>query len=409
MTSLLSIATEFATPEARPAERVVSDPVPLVPAQPAAVSVELASATRLTEIDAEWSDLLSRAHEANVFMDPAIIRLAGDGCATVLAWQQARTGRRLVGLWSFAIIRQWPVRILQSPPLPQAYLATPVIDRTDAETVLAAMLDFIAADSRLPKLIALDPIRSDGPTMRALAQVLSARGSAPYALNEGRRPVLASSLDAKAYFEKALSSSTRKKLRQHRRRLEEKGPVDNRVCTTPESIRDAFEDFLKLEAAGWKGQRGTALLCNKAEADFVRAMIAALAQRGNAAIHAIYQHGNAVASQVVLRAGSTAFTWKTAYDETLGDFSPGMLLLENYTAAFLADTSITLVDSCAFDESSFMSAWSEREQLARILLDARAGGSLVFRAVAAGQKSFIVLRGMAKALYLLWRRQWKKH
>ena len=51
--------------------------------------------------------------------------------------------------------------------------------------------------------------------------------------------------------------------------------------------------------------------------------------------------------QIVLRAGPTAFTWKTAYDEALRDFSPGMLLLEDYTAAFLADPSIATVDSCS--------------------------------------------------------------
>ena len=38
-----------------------------------------------------------------------------------------------------------------------------------------------------------------------------------------------------------------------------------------------------------------------------------------------------------MRAGAVAFTWKTAYDEQFHDFSPGMLLLEDYTAAFLAD------------------------------------------------------------------------
>ncbi len=409
MTSALSIVAKFETADTRPTERIVSDPVPLVPAQPAAVSVELANGGRLGEIDAAWHDLLTHGHEANVFMDPAVVRLAGDRCVTLLAWRTTETSRRLAGLWAFTLARQGPARVLRSPPLPQAYLATPVIDAADAAAVLAAMLDFIAQHPRLPKLISLDPIRADGPTMQSLAQALEARRSPLFVLDEGSRPILASKLDAKSYFEKALSGSTRKKLRQHRRRLEERGALDNRVCTAPMDVHGAFEDFLELEASGWKGRRGTALLCDEAEADFAREMVAALAQRGNAAIHALYQHGKAVASQVVLRAGSTAFTWKTAYDEALGDFSPGMLLLENYTAAFLADQSIALVDSCAFDDSGFMSAWSEREQIAHVLFDVRRGGSLVVRALAAWQKTFLVLRRGAKALYLAWRRQWKKH
>ena len=47
--------------------------------------------------------------------------------------------------------------------------------------------------------------------------------------------------------------------------------------------------------------------------------------------------------QLVLRA---AFTWKTASDEKFSEFSPGILLLEDYTATFLGDTSIDFVDSC---------------------------------------------------------------
>jgi CelD/BcsL family acetyltransferase involved in cellulose biosynthesis len=221
--------------------------------------------------------------------------------------------------------------------------------------------------------------------------------------------MLESKLDGKAYFEKALSSASRKKLRQHRRRLEEKGKLELKVWNTSEAVRQAFEDFLRLEAAGWKGRRGTALLCDQTEAAFVREMVAALAERGNAQVHALYLDGKPVSMQIVLRAGQVAFTWKTAYDETLHDYSPGMLLLEDYTKAFLADQSIACVDSCAYDEAGFMSAWSERQTIAQVWIDARPGRSLVFRMHCRLQKAFLTLRAAAKDRYLSWRRKWKKH
>jgi CelD/BcsL family acetyltransferase involved in cellulose biosynthesis len=380
--------------------------------QQGAISVERATGVRLFEIEPAWRDLVARAHEPNVFMDPAIVGLLGNRCVTLLAWQAAETGQRLLGVWAFAITGQWhpgsPLRVLTSPPFPHAYLATPVIDRDNAEAALAAMLDFVAEDGDLPTLIALDPIRFDGPTMRALSGVLDKRGTTACVLNEIRRPILASELDAKAYFEKTMSSSSRKKLRQHRRRLEERGALESRVCATPDDVSAAFEDFLQLEMAGWKGRGGTALLSSQPEADFARRMVAVLAQRGDAAIHALYRHGKVVASQVVLRAGPVAFTWKTAYDESLGDYSPGMLLLENYTAAFLADKSIALVDSCAFDDSGFMSAWSERETIAQVLFDARRGNPLSFRLVAHLHKRFLALRALAKRLYVFGRERWNR-
>ena len=107
-------------------------------------------------------------------------------------------------------------------------------------------------------------------------------------------------------------------------------------------------------------------------------MIAALAARGEASIHALTLDGKPVSLQIVLRAGPAAFTWKTAYDEAQHDFSPGMLLLEDYTAAFLADPGISHVDSCAYDETSFMGAWRERQAVATVWLDARPGGSSTF-------------------------------
>jgi len=391
-------------------EKAVSDAV--------AISIESAGCDRLGEIETDWLDLVGRAHEPNVFMDPALVRIAGldhaaERCVTLLAWQSCANERKLVGLWAFfigpvprSII---PVRVLAAPAAPHAYLATPVVDRDVAEPALNAMLDFIAREQNLPKLIVVDPIRTDGPTMVALTRVLDARSTSAVTMTQVQRPILASDLDGKQYFEKAQSSSSRKKLRQYRRRLEETGKLELVVFDGPQAIDAAFDDFLQLEAAGWKGRGATALLSSSADAAFAKKMIQALANRGNAAIHALYLDGKAISMQVVLRAGAVAFTWKTAYDETLRDFSPGMLLLEDYTKAFLADRSIAWVDSCAIDDSGYMSAWMERETVAQVWIDARRGHSLRFQALCHLQKTFLRLRSAAKAGYLSWRAKWKVH
>ena len=382
------------------------------------ISVESAGCDGLGQIEAEWRDLIARAHEPNVFMDPALVRIAGLGlsderCVTLLAWQSNTHEKRLVGLWAFSVGRlrrsAVPVRVLQAPVAPHAYLATPVVDRAVADSALNAMLDFIVLDRTLPKLIVADPIRTDGPTMQALNRVLDARSSSAFTMTQVQRPILASSLDGKQYFEKAQSSSSRKKLRQHRRRLEETGKLDVTVADAPDAVDAAFDEFLQLEAAGWKGQNATALLSDPADATFARQMIAALAKRGNAAIHSLRRDGRPVSMQIVLRAGSVAFTWKTAYDEALRDFSPGMLLLEDYTKAFLSDRSIAWVDSCAIDDTSYMSAWMERQTIAQVWINARPGRSVRFQALCQVQKSFLRLRSVAKAGYLSWRAKWKTH
>src|SRR5438477_256429 len=74
---------------------------------------------------------------------------------------------------------------------------------------------------------------ADDATFAALQRVLARRGSAACVIEETARPKLASGLDGKAYLEAALSSGTRKKLRQYRRRLAEKGAVTFTIADQP--------------------------------------------------------------------------------------------------------------------------------------------------------------------------------
>ena len=103
--------------------------------------------------------------------------------------------------------------------------------------------------------------------------------------------------------------------------------------------------------------------------------------------------------QVVLHAGPAAFTWETAYAEALHDFSPGMLLLEDYTTALLTDRRVSYVDSCAFDDSGYMATWKERAAIAGLWFSVRRGRSRMFSLMAQLQANYLALRERAKALH----------
>jgi CelD/BcsL family acetyltransferase involved in cellulose biosynthesis len=409
----LAAANAFVAPQAQ-GERAE----PLERAKPSslrrasAITVEVATAARLACIQSDWDDLLRRADSPNVFMNPDLVRIASEAypertIRALLAWHEEDL--RLVGVWAFAVRRPQGafVSVLTAPATAHAYLATPVIDRERLDETLDALLDHIAEDASLPKIVALDPIGADA-TMDALTRVLAARGSLSRIMAQAMRPRLASELDGKQYLTNALSSGSRKKLRQHRRRLAERGNLEFTIVTDPAALRESFEAFLHLEASGWKGRQGTALLANAADAAFARSMIAALASRGDAAIHALTLDGCPVSMQIVLRAGAAAFTWKTAYDEAFQDSSPGMLLLEDYTAAFLADAGIAFVDSCSYDDSGFMAAWSERQQIVNLWFDARRGGSAAFAIASRLHHAALALRAAAKALYLSYKSTWRR-
>jgi hypothetical protein len=381
------------------------------------VRVEIVRGKLPVELDEAWRDLLRRTDEPNVFMHPCALRAAPAGrrIVTLLAWQLSGNTRRLSGLWAFAIgkphLSVLPVTALCGPPTSNAYLAAPVVDRDALDVTLNAMLDAIAAATDLPKLIALESTGGAGAVHDALLRVLAQRESELHRLDTKSRPLLMPGDGAANYLEKAMSSSSRKKLRQQRRRLGEQGQLKTTIARALSDVQRAFEAFLILEAKGWKGRRGTALLRDPAEAAFARKMILALAQAGEASIYALELDGRPVSMQVVLQSGSAAYTWKTAYDETLGDFSPGVLLFEDYSKAFLADPSIVSADSCAFDDTGHMAAWTERKLVVDLWFDARPGASINLAVAAGMRKAYLPLRLAAKQIYLLspiiqdWRRK----
>jgi CelD/BcsL family acetyltransferase involved in cellulose biosynthesis len=376
------------------------------------VFIEHATKERLTGIDAAWRDLAARALEPNVFMNPALLHAAMAAApdrkfAVFLAWDGAHSNARLIGIWGFDVTRALvPVRVLKAPGAPHAYLATPVVDRLCCHAVLNALCDAITASDDLPKIIALTPVASGGPVMAALKRVMAERAGGLRIFETRQRPLLLSGGNGKSYFEAALSSSSRKKLRQHRRRLAERGNLQLRLFETLAAVTSAFEEFLSLESSGWKGRAGDALACSESDAAYSRAMIRALAEQGDAQIHALYLDGKPVSMQIVLRGGPVAYTWKTAYDETLHDFSPGMLLLEDYTTAFLSDPRIASVDSCSFDDSGFMAVWRDRAALADLWLDVRRGSSFNFALNAKCHAAVLLLRGHLKSLYNRGLKRW---
>jgi CelD/BcsL family acetyltransferase involved in cellulose biosynthesis len=370
------------------------------------VSVELVPAADLAEMTEEWHDLVQRADVPNVFMHPLLLRAAAGAkrVTAVLAWGAFGRERRLLGIWAFSAGRPrqsiLPFPFLSAPAAEHGYLGSPAIDRDHLDETLAAMLDAIAAAPDLPNLIAVNAMRVEGATYDALLRVLTQRGSAPCQFESVQRPRLASERDAESYWQAALSSSSRKKLRQFRRRLGEKGTLQTRVLSEPAQVRGAFEQFLVLESQGWKGRRGTALASQPDDAAFARNMVGLLARTGEASMHVLELDGRPVSLQVVLHAGPAAYTWKTAYDEALGAFSPGTLLLEDYTKAFLGDPVIRFVDSCAHDDSGYMAAWQERQTMADFWFEARPGVSVQFTAAARLERAYRAARQRTKQIYL---------
>lgn len=334
--------------------------------------------------EAAWSALAARAIEPNGFYHPAWARAVArhaegkSGARALLAWESPARAR-LIGL--LPVTSAMRALTLPVPALVawQAYapLTVPLLDRDAADQAASALIDAASAVGACGLL--LPSIATEG----AAAQALQRAARVPAMLShQHQRAMLDARQDGDAALE-SLGAKKLKELRRQRNRLADNGEVAFRVVTAADDVQAALEAFLALEAAGWKGARGTALGAKSGDAAFVREAVPALVRDGQARMMTLSAGDRIVATGVVLHHLDRAYFFKIAYDETLAKTSPGVQLTLDLTRALCADPAVGSVDSIAVSNHPMIDhIWRDRLAIADLLLPAR-GGAITLRPLAA--------------------------
>jgi CelD/BcsL family acetyltransferase involved in cellulose biosynthesis len=323
-----------------------------------------------------WRALCARAAACNVFMEPdvalAVHHASPDtNLRVVLAWLDGEGGT-LLGAWVVSRQRSrqaWPARAAVTPINPVAYIGTPVVDRALFRPVLRSMLLAIRADPDMPDLVQIGDFH--GRLHVDLLAVVEEAGLAATLVETRRRARLVPEIGSNGQpVPRPRGRGSRRKLD----RLKKAGDVSFTHATQLHEAVIALEEFLQLESAGWKGERGSALASSPGLRDFSRRMVQGMAIQGLADVQALRLDGNPVAMMILLRSGPEAFTWRMAYDEAFALYSPGILLLNHISEGLLADTSITATDSGNHDDKGIQAErWPDRHEMLDILIDLRPG------------------------------------
>lgn len=301
---------------------------------------------------AAWQALAARAIEPNIFYEPvwtrAVSAHARDyrDAKVLLAWDGPEK-KRLLGLmpvWS-----AWRALKLPLPALvawqPYAPLRTPLLDGEMADAAAHGLIDAAVAAGAQALFLPLQT--TDGLALRTFRRVLNKRGFSCTVRNLRERARLNTNADADALLLGSLGAKKMKELRRQRNRLADQGEVLLKVFDSPAEISIALESFLKLEASGWKGKRGTALVQDANDAAFIREAARGLAARGEFEVLALDVGGRTAASCLVIRRGRQAYFFKLTHDETQSKNSPGVQLTLDLTKHLCADPQIEDVDSTA--------------------------------------------------------------
>ena len=337
----------------------------------------LASLSDCVEV---WRRLAAHAAEPNVFYEPEFALAAapalGRDVEAILVWS-ADVPRRLVGLFpSRVAARRYGIKlpVLTGWTHPFAPLGTPLIDRDSAGTVVGSFLGHVATDAPLPKIVLLPLLDDSGPIAQALRATVERSGGAHATFGRHPRAVLQPDGDTAHYVEHAIGKKRVKEFKRLRRRLAETGPVAFEIARSPAAVTAALQDFLALEAKGWKGGAGTALIQNPELRHFAETAVYTLARHGQAGVARLLVGSRPIACIVTLQSGGGAWCWKVAYDEGLARFSPGVQAMMDLTGALLADDTVTFADSCATPDHPMIDhLWRERLAMTDLMIGLQRG------------------------------------
>lgn len=360
------------------------------------------------DLQEELDYLTYRVMEANVFfaprfLAPAMPRLEDRQIRLgVIRDEDGRRSRvRLLMPYSIekpgfsvgpSILRVWSN--------PFGPLGTLLVDAEEAAETLDNLLEALARpDARLPGVFVLPDLRLNGRFAQLLKAVAISRDLPLTVTNTFTRPMLESLDDGETYLQRAIAKPHLREMRRQFRLLSEHGELTYNVTRQPQEIRLRMEEFLALEASGWKGQKRSAMVMDRLRSAFAREAITNLAEVDAVRIHTLDLNGRAIASMVVFIMAGEAYTWKTAYDERYGRLSPGKLLMADLTEWHLDDANIQRTDSCAVPDHPIMSRfWKEREEMGTLVIGLRANADRDVRQAAAQLHMYRNTRNIARIL-----------
>jgi CelD/BcsL family acetyltransferase involved in cellulose biosynthesis len=353
-------------------------------ARPEAAATASEALLPLTSVDADaWRRLSLRAIEPNGYY-------LADWELAVNASAPGRTGASALGAFSdnpsasmiglLPVVPIWRAYKILLPALVSAHpygtLCTPLLDREMAEDAAGCLMQ--AARKAGARALILREVSLQGAAMKAFTEVLRREDVRPRVLQSHLRARLDATRDADQLLRDGLGPKKLKELRRQRHRLAEHGAVHFEVARSPQEVMTAIESFLALEASGWKGERGTALLKVVGDAAFIRRATKALAERCQCEIVTMRAGETAVAAGIVLRHQNRAFFFKLGIDERFAKYSPGVQLTLDLTRHLCADPQIASADSTATPDHPMINpVWRGRLAIGDVLIPLRQNDPVV--------------------------------
>lgn len=268
----------------------------------------------------------------------------------------AYLGEDLIGVLP-VVVRPHPVfglarPLLTTPSDEFTHSGDILLSVEHAEMALSALLQEVWREQPGHLELLLPAVRQTSPLWKA-----TAAGLPIHMAMTGRR-CRYSKIDVAAGEKAYLDSlgSLKRNLRRYRKKLEERGPVSVEILTGLAAKPSFIQEFLELEASGWKGRNGSAILQQPKDVAFYTALIQNFAARGRLEWHVIRVADRVIAAGMGLRCGASLALPLIAFDETYSDCTPGTLLTGEVNAQ--AFSRGELIELNHLSEAAWHRSWN---------------------------------------------------
>ena len=204
------------------------------------------------------------------------------------------------------------------------------------------------------------------------------------------------------WFNENFTRKRRKEYRRLRSRLGEQGELEFMSRIPGSSLQDWIDDFVKLEGAGWKGERGTAIGCSDDLSKFLNESLSRFDASEKLLFWKLTLDGQTIATMFAIINGRKAWLVKIAYDENHARYSPGVLLILDVTRELLERGDLDVVDSSAIPDHPMINhLWRDRLAMTDIMIATPGTSTAMFGLMLTAERGRRRARAQAKTAYYL--------
>ncbi|MFT5300167.1 MAG: hypothetical protein ACI814_000941 [Mariniblastus sp.] len=300
------------------------------------------------------------AFESNYLL-PALKHLANES-VRVLVVEDVRAEKHhsLVGLVPIEdkCIYRLPFKAAEIWKHEQCFDTTPLLLKKHASEVWRLICEELVEVGF--KLLSLDTVSAETNVDAVFTDLERGQGIVRFQRDHYQRAAFVPTESFDDYVQKHVSKSIRKNTKRLLRRLEDRGTVTWETSGDSSDFEQLAEDFMSIEASGWKGTEGTALASAESTKAFYKSLICESARVGKARFLSLKLDGRPLAMLSDIQTGQVVYSCKTAYDEKFAQFSPGQQV-EVKNLDFLHRDGIQSGDSCTSTENATINRiWGQK-------------------------------------------------